>query len=63
MEHNSIEIESVQNPADEGAIEIDKEKMVESVIQKWLVLQKTIKEEITLEDVIIRHQENEFVQL
>ena len=56
-------METRQNFADEGAIEINKEKMVESVIQKWLLLQKTIKEEITLEDVIIRHQENEFVQL
>ena len=52
-----------ENKADEGAIEINKAKMVESVIQKWLILQKTVKEEITLEDVIIRHQENEFVQL
>ena len=34
--------------------------MVESIIQKWLVLQKTIKEEITLEEVILKHQENEF---
>ena len=57
------EMEARQNNADEGAIELNKEKMVQSVIQKWLLLQKTIKEEITLEDVIIRHQENEFVQL
>ena len=56
-------METRQIFADEGAIEINKEKMVELVIQKWLLLQKTIKEEITLEDVIIRHQENEFVQL
>ena len=56
-------METRLNNADEGAIEFNKEKMVQSVIQKWLLLQKTIKEEITLEDVIIRHQENEFVQL
>ena len=48
---------------DEALIETNKQKMVESIIQKWLLLQKTIKEEITLEDVIIRHQENEFAQL
>ena len=53
----------LQNNADEGVIEMYNEEMVESVIQKWLLLQKTIKEEITLEDVIIRHQQNEFVQL
>ena len=41
----------------------EKEKNVELIIQKWLKLQKTIKEEITLEDVIIRHQKDEFDQL
>ena len=56
-------MEFVQNNADEGVKEENKQKIVESIIQKWLVLQKTIKEEITLEDVIMRHQENEFVQL
>ena len=62
---DTLKIEFTNNVADQGAIEMDKdkEKMAESVIQKWLLLQKTIKEEITLEDVIIRHQENEFVQL
>ena len=60
-----LSIQFTNNVADQGALEMDKdkEKMAESVIQKWLLLQKTIKEEITLEDVIIRHQENEFVQL
>ena len=41
----------------------EKEKNVESIIQKWLKLQKTIKEEITLEDVIIRHQSDDFFKL
>ena len=40
-----------------------KQKTVEKIIKKWLTLQKTIKEEIILEDVIIRHQQNEFTQL
>ena len=57
------EIQFSSGLADEGVPEIYNEKMVESVIQKWHFLQKTIKEEITLEDVIIRHQKNEFVQL
>ena len=36
-----------------------KQKNVEHIIKKWLNLQKTIKEEITLEDVIIQQQEND----
>ena len=56
-EENSV------NVMDEALIETNKQKMVESIIQKWLVLQKTIKEEITLEEVILKHQENEFWQL
>ena len=32
------------------------QKKVDSIIQKWLLLQKTIKEEITLEEVIIKQQ-------
>ena len=63
MDYQTIQYMSPAGNADEGAIETNKEKMIESVIKKWLQLQKTIKEEITLEDVIIRHQENEFVQL
>ena len=48
---------------DEAIIENNKRKMAESIIQKWLLLQKTIKKEITLEEVITKHQDNEFVQL
>ena len=43
--------------------EIKKEEMAEKIIQKWLTLQKTIKEEITLEDVIISQQKNDFNHL
>ena len=39
--------------------EEQKQKNVEQIIKKWLNLQKTIKEEITLEDVIIKQQEND----
>ena len=35
---------------------LTKEELAEKIIHKWLKLQKTIKEEITLEDVIINQQ-------
>ena len=37
-----------------------KQQKVENVIQKWLKLQKTIKEEITLEEIIIKQQTDDF---
>ena len=48
---------------DETSLETNNKKNVESTIQKWLKLQKTIKEEITLEEVIIKHQKEEYAQL
>ena len=63
MDTKVIEINSDNSNADESLQESNKQKAVEKVIQKWLTLQKTIKEEITLEEVIIRHQQNEFTQL
>ena len=42
--------------------ESDKKK-VEDTIQKWLSLQKTVKEEITLEDIIINQQKEDFKKL
>jgi hypothetical protein len=44
-------------------IELNKEQLSEKIIQKWLILQKTIKEEITLEDVITSQQKNDFNNL
>ena len=38
----------------------NRQEKVEKIIQKWLVLQKTIKEEITLEEVIIKQQKDDF---
>ena len=38
----------------------EKQEKVEKIIKKWLELQKTIKEEITLEDVIIKQQSDDF---
>jgi len=40
-----------------------KQKKVEKIIQKWLALQKTIKEEITLEEVILKQQDDDFENL
>ena len=43
--------------------ELKKEELSEKIIQKWLKLQKTIKEEITLEDVIINKQKSDYNHL
>ena len=40
-----------------------RQQKVEKIIQKWLKLQKTIKEEITLEEVIIKQQTDDFNNL
>ena len=40
-----------------------RQKKVEKIIQKWLALQKTIKEEITLEEVILKQQDDDFNNL
>ena len=41
----------------------NRQEKVEKIIQKWLMLQKTIKEEITLEEVIIKQQNDDFAYL
>ena len=46
-----------------NAENIEEQKLVEKIINKWLNLQKTIKEEITLEDVIIKQQEDDINNL
>ena len=51
---------SSNNQINDDQSELKKEEMAEKIIQKWLKLQKTIKEEITLEDVIISQQKNDF---
>ena len=43
----------------EDASEANIKKMVEETIQKWLLLQKTVKEEITLEEIITKQQNND----
>ena len=48
----------------EDPIEItEKKKLMEETIQKWLILQKTVKEEITLEEIILKQQEDDFNKL
>ena len=44
---------------EEELSEEQKQKNVEQIIKQWLSLQKTIKEEITLEDVIIHQHESD----
>ena len=43
--------------------DLQKEELAEKILKKWLALQKTIKEEVTLEDVIISQQKNDFNHL
>ena len=43
--------------------EMKKEELSEQIVQKWLKLQKIIKEEITLEDVIINQQKSDYNHL
>ena len=43
--------------------ELKKEELSEKIVQKWLKLQKIIKEEITLEDVTINQQKSDYNHL
>ena len=54
---------SSNNQINDDQSDLKKEEMAEKITQKWLTLQKTIKEEITLEDVIISQQKNDFNHL
>ena len=47
----------------EDQSEANQKKRVEEIIQKWLFLQKTVKEEITLEEIITKQQENDTKKL
>ena len=51
------------NQINDDQTDLKKEELAENVIKKWLTLQKTIKEEITLEDVIISQQKSDFNHL
>ena len=43
--------------------EEDEKKKIEETIQKWLLLQKTVKEEITLEEIIINQQKEDYSKI
>ena len=58
-EENSTPLHEKKNSNNENISEEQKQKLVEKIINKWLNLQKTIKEEITLEDVIIKQQQDD----
>jgi hypothetical protein len=53
---NQIDIDDLKNRENKTI----KQQNVEKTIQKWIKLQKTIKEEITLEEVIIKQQKDDF---
>ena len=48
--------------ADEQS-EANEKKLIEETVQKWLLLQKTVKEEITLEEIILNQQQSDFNNL
>ena len=65
MDINNIEIETIEPSFEPENRKINKKRKerqekVEKTIQKWLELQKTIKEEITLEEIIIKQQKDDF---
>ena len=50
------ELEYQENNADLALSDVNKRKNAESTIEKWYILQRTIKEGITLEDIISKQQ-------
>ena len=57
------EIKLEENEADLALSDSSKQNNVDKIIEKWFLLQKTIKEELTLEEVISKQQKNDFEQL
>ena len=55
-------MDKLENKIEEQC-EANQKKLVEEIIQKWLLLQKTVKEEITLEEIITKQQENDTKKL
>ena len=58
-ESKKNEIQNRQKINSEDIPEDKNQKLVDKIINKWLDLQKIIKEEITLEDVIIKQQQDD----
>jgi len=51
------------NIIEQDSSELKNKQLMENVLKKWLALQKTIKEEMTFEEIIIKHQKDEFNRL
>ena len=62
IEENTIKIgqETDDKELEKKNNKLIKQQKAEKIIQKWLKLQKTIKEEITLEEVITKQQTDDF---
>ena len=56
-------LDSRTSQGNEELSEENVKKMTEDTLQKWLLLQKTVKEEITLEDIILNQQKEDFTKL
>ena len=54
---------NIVNTTEQDDIEIINRNLMKIIINNWLNLQKIIKEEITLENMISTHQKEEFIQL
>ena len=54
-----MDTKSILEMKTEEPSEAKRKKMIDETVQKWLLLQKTVKEEITLEDIIRKQQEND----
>ena len=49
----------MENPSSISESSVNKaQSLTETIVNKWLTLQKIIKEEITLEEIIAKQQEN-----
>ena len=57
-----MESKTIEYKADEQS-EANEKKLIEETVQKWLLLQKTVKEEITLEEIILNQQQSDFNNL
>ena len=54
-----MELKTIEYKADEQS-EANEKKLIDETVQKWLLLQKTVKEEITLEEIILNQQQSDF---
>jgi len=57
-----METKAIEYKADEQS-EANEKKLIEDTVQRWLFLQKKVKEEITLEEIILQQQQSDFNNL